>query len=227
MKQLTMKILCGQCLWIIRWLNSSSNIDYNPFDDLPDDDDAIYFIESSEHKPNIDHLGFCAIESAAIHNPDKQIHLLINRHNPFIRMSGKKISHCFLFRYCRIICKRFFPLDFPSFLQNLKSFSLYSSDLAGMINFHFPEWTPEVQGRFHKRVVSISEVARAVVLFYKGGIYLDQDAVSIRPFSNVRPNFLPMVLFRRVNNAVMKFERFNPTLKLALDVMVGHDFEGF
>ncbi|TRY77749.1 hypothetical protein TCAL_08991, partial [Tigriopus californicus] len=180
------------------WSNRRSDNDpplFDVFNDLPNDQDDINFIESNPLKPKLNQLTYCAIESASMANPAKHIRLLVTRDNPLIQRS-----------------------NFPPFLQNLRSFSVHHIDLEGMINSYFPEFTPEVQARFHKRVVSLSEISRAVLLFYKGGIYLDQDVVSVGPFANVQPNFLPMSPIHRVATACMKFEQFSPILKLILDL---------
>ncbi|XP_031327590.1 lactosylceramide 4-alpha-galactosyltransferase-like [Photinus pyralis] len=155
-------------------------------------DNSIYFIDTScksftEGAVSIDPRQACAVESAALSNPDYQTYLLYTS-SGFIgdesTLSGKLLHTLTEIKNVKLLW-----LNFTRLLEGTIVEDLYTS--GKIQSSKFP-------------VNTASNIASLLLLLKFGGIYLDLDFVIIRPFDDLASNFAVAESESVVNNAVLR-----------------------
>lgn len=166
---------------------------------------SIFFLETSgisypnasRYMLNMTARQACAIESAALHNPNFQVFVLFV--NPRYRHQENSSNDPIIDAILSYPNVQLRQLHLNRFAAGtpvedwLKNGQLYSSS--------YP-------------IVHTSDLLRLIALYRFGGIYLDLDIILLRSLENMPPNFVGAESFNFVSNAVM---RLSPT-------GFGHDF---
>ncbi|KAB0793990.1 hypothetical protein PPYR_13610 [Photinus pyralis] len=155
-------------------------------------ENSIYFIETScksftEGAVSINPRQACAVESAALINPDYQTYLMYT--SPGLIKDETTLSGKLLHTLTNIKNVNLLWLNFPRLLKGTFVEELYTS--GKIQSSKFP-------------VNTASNIARLVLLLKFGGIYLDLDFVIIRPFDDLASNFAVAESVSAVNNAVLR-----------------------
>jgi len=172
-----------------------SNYRVNLEEKIGNSQDNIFFIESNDNLTEFHPRLLCAFESAAIHNPNKTIFILINKDSRL-----ENIPNFFGGRLKNVILVR---VDYAELVVNTPLAETWSKGAITTIGFYLN---------------NISDALRVVVLWRFGGTYLDSDIISVKPVPREHQNFIlcngmgPMLL----SNAILSFQRKHPFLDLTL-----------
>lgn len=140
-------------------------------------DNSIYFIETScksltEGEITINARQACAVESAALSNPNYQIYLMYT--SPGLVGDETTLSGKLLHTLTKIKNVKMLWLNYPRLIKGTIIEHLYTSGRIESSIFPFRD---------------ASDVARILVLSKFGGIYLDLDFVVLRSFDDLVSDF--------------------------------------
>lgn len=153
--------------------------------------DIIWFVESAFHQ-SLDGRQACAIESAAHHNPNVQVHLLT---------TGDLLASD----------------DYVRLFSTIPNFKTTRLDLSAVFKSTPLESWYESE-RFQKsrnHVEDLSDALRYLTLWRHGGIYLDLDVVVLRSLRGLR-NAVVLESERVPANGILFFDKGHGFLSAAL-----------
>ncbi|XP_035779121.1 lactosylceramide 4-alpha-galactosyltransferase-like [Anopheles albimanus] len=153
----------------------------------------VYFIETSEpfkSAASFDARHACAIESAALANPTKNIVVLLATWGDFTDFEQLHVPDIVPLRRYRNVFFRRLALDQlaedSGIGQILKEKELYKREDGAAY---------------------LSELLRLAVLFRYGGIYLDLDVITLKPLDFENPNFFGIETVYFAGSSVMGMDR--------------------
>ncbi|KAH7965896.1 hypothetical protein HPB49_011951 [Dermacentor silvarum] len=150
--------------------------------------DLIWFIETS-HKQKLTAREACSIESTCRHNGDYNVHLLST--------GNISSSDC---PYHRILSR----------LPNFHSARLNVSVVLAETPLRATE---AALNRSIYKVVHLSDWLRYVVLWKRGGVYLDSDMIVVKSLKGIRNAvFYQRIKSKEVGNSVLFFDKRHPVL---------------
>ncbi|XP_065296159.1 lactosylceramide 4-alpha-galactosyltransferase-like [Dermacentor albipictus] len=173
-----------------KWYNKILNSE-----SLKNNHDHIWFLETS-YRRRLNAREACSIESACRHNADYTVHLLST--------GNIRSSYC---PYHRLLSK----------LSNFRSAGLNASkELAGtaLAKLHAKEGA---LNRSPYKVEHLSDFLRCVVLWKRGGVYLDTDVIVMKSLKGIRNSVVYEYKNRTVGNSVLFFDKNHPVLKALID----------
>ncbi|GFU96168.1 lactosylceramide 4-alpha-galactosyltransferase [Trichonephila clavipes] len=128
------------------------------------EENTIFFIESSDSH-HLNARQACAIESAAMHHPDRQVAVLMTSPEPLDLKN-----------------------NFTGPISLLKNVKLLRVDF-GQLMFDTPLWHWYIKEKWKRspfKVLHISDALRLVIIWKYGGLYLDLDVVVFQSLSILR-----------------------------------------
>jgi hypothetical protein len=147
-----------------------------------------------------------AIESVFYHHPDAQVkihspHLLLisNSGIPLLKPLFKKFD------------LQMEHYDLEKKLQSLKNHFKDTQLLQSFID-RLPNWIETSRFREYNK----SDIYRLILLYTRGGIYLDLDCVVARPMNTLGVNVVGKQSAESINGAVLKFQKGHIFLEKAL-----------
>lgn len=165
------------------------------------DEKNIFFLQTNHELQSFNLRDLCAYESAALHNPDYQVIILINERSKFLPV----------------------PLYFSTSYSNVNFKWINMHHLA----MNSPSWNHWKSGKLNENnknaLHDMSDMLRTLILARFGGIYLDNDAISLREIPRIGKNFITTQIWKKFNNVaagIMGFEKNHPFLQLALQDQV-------
>ncbi|XP_065295060.1 lactosylceramide 4-alpha-galactosyltransferase-like isoform X1 [Dermacentor albipictus] len=162
---------------------------------LKNKQDHIWFLETS-YRRRLNAREACSIESACRHNADYTVHLL----------SSGNISSSYC-PYHRLLSK----------LPNFRSAGLNASrELAGtpLAKIHAKEGA---LNRSPHKVEHLSDFLRLVVLWKRGGVYLDTDVIVMKSLKGIRNSVVYQYENGSVGNSILSFDKKHPVLRELID----------
>lgn len=188
--------------------------------------DSIFFIENSQRE-SLFPLALCSLESAALHNPSKDVYLL--RSTEGATMWTPEID-TLLDNYHNIVLGSF---SASRMVLETPVASLWNSEKIEKSRYslsHARHLAALYHAFYHViSHVTFSDVLRVAILFKYGGTYVDTDIITLKehPISENCPNF---VLFEEpgsINGAMMRFQARHNVLQVIGErlgelVTIGH-----
>ncbi|KAK5641077.1 hypothetical protein RI129_009624 [Pyrocoelia pectoralis] len=152
---------------------------------------SIYFIETScqsfvEGRIVITPRQACAVESAALNNPDYRIYLMYT--SPGLIRDNITLSDQLLHALIKFENVQVTHLNYKKLLKNTVVEELYTNSKIQLSKFP---------------INTSSNIARLLVLSKFGGVYLDLDMVIMKSLNGLVPNFAVAESDTSVNNAVL------------------------
>ncbi|XP_065295039.1 lactosylceramide 4-alpha-galactosyltransferase-like [Dermacentor albipictus] len=162
---------------------------------LKNDQDHIWLLETS-YRRRLYAREACSIESACRHNADYTVHLLST--------GNISSSDC---PYHRLLSK----------LPNFRSAWLNASkELAGTPLAPLHAKGGALNRSLHK-VVHLSDFLRYVVLWKRGGVYLDTDVIVMKSLRGIRNSIVFENKYGNVANGILFFDKQHPALGALID----------
>ena len=164
--------------------------------------ESVYFLETSGRlKLTLKQL--CVMESAAKHNPNTTIYLLVV--SPILQDDQLQT---FQSEYKNIQVKH---IHIPSLIHGTPIESLWNRNVIQKSKF---------------LTVHLSDVLRIVILFHFGGTYLDLDALILKPLPEV-PSFIGRehLTYETLANGVLRFKKNHPIMEKLL-INMNSSFDG-
>eukprot|EP00094_Tigriopus_californicus_P001481 TCALIF_01436-PA protein Name:"Similar to A4GNT Alpha-1,4-N-acetylglucosaminyltransferase (Homo sapiens)" AED:0.10 eAED:0.14 QI:50/0.5/0/1/0/0.33/3/0/315 len=115
---------------------------------------SMFFVETNPKVLSLPPRVMCALESAALHNPDRQVYHIAQKD------IGVHEYEMVLHQYSNI---QFLKRNFNDLILRSPVESIYSQTLSGT-SFE---------------VENLSDILRLMVLFFFGGVYMDTDVISL------------------------------------------------
>lgn len=154
---------------------------------------SVFFVETNQETSLLPPRVMCALESAARHNPDRQIY-----HIAQMDMEVKEYESV-LNRYPNI---KLLQRNFYDLIKDSPVESIYNNNLKGT----------------SYQLENFSDIMRLMVLFFFGGVYLDTDVISLKELPTDK-NFLIPFRPNYINFAVAGFKPRHPFIYEALSSM--------
>ncbi|XP_065296132.1 lactosylceramide 4-alpha-galactosyltransferase-like [Dermacentor albipictus] len=162
---------------------------------LKNNKDHIWFLETS-YRRRLKAREACSIESACRHNADYTVHLLST--------GNISSSYC---PYHRLLSK----------LPNFRSAGLNArKELAAtpLAKLHAKEGA---LNRSPDKVEHLSDFLRCVVLWKRGGVYLDMDVIVMKSLKGIRNSVVYENENGSVANSILFFDKKHPVLRALID----------
>jgi hypothetical protein len=150
-----------------------------------------------------------AIESVFYHHPDAQVKI----HSPQVTLTTKFGLPLLkpLFGKFDLQMEHY---DLEKKVQSLKNHFKDTQLLQSFID-GLPNWIKTSRYREY----NLSDVYRLILLYTRGGIYLDLDSIVVRPMNTLGDNVVGKQSEKSINGAVLKFQKGNIFLEKALHNM--------
>ncbi len=155
----------------------------------------IFFIETNKDLAEFDFRAACAFESAAFHNPDASVVVILNAEAEKAEM---------------------FPLPLLAY-SNIRVVKGNFDDLFREEKSNLSALWRSGQVKQSKHFLQhASDILRLVVLKLFGGVYFDTDVISKAPVPRDIGNFVISQYVDGISNSVLKFSKAHPFLESAL-----------
>ena len=175
------------------WKSTLPKLDY---DEVPPSE-SIFFVETNDEVSEIRGRTLCALESAARLNPDKQVFFLATH------MSNIATVPNYISQYRNV---------------HIRSFDI--SELAADTELQELWESGQVQASEHF-LSHCSDLLRFLLLTRFGGMYMDQDVLSVKPLPKDIPNFLVSEGNNHfLTSAVLRLEQNHPILDIVRSRLV-------
>jgi hypothetical protein len=150
-----------------------------------------------------------AIESVFYHHPDAQVRI----HTSHVESISK-----FAFPFLNPLFEKFdLQMEHYDLERKLQSLKPQFKDTQLLQTFidGVPNWIKTSRWREYNKC----DVYRLVLLYTRGGIYLDLDNIVVRPMNTLGDNVIGMQSEKSINGAVLKFQKGNIFLEKAFQNM--------
>ena len=184
-------------------LNAALDSDLVDLELLPIPRNAIHMISVDAKSPTLKARDLCALESAALHNPNTPVMMSID----YDKLDADRMVKHLLARYDNIIFRKF---DIKEIVNDTVLDGWYQLSGIGQSKFKVPYE---------------SDMARVALLHKYGGWYMDLDVILIKslediPYKNVLSlKYIPSDE-ASVSNGFMRFEQKHPFLHEYMEGMV-------
>ncbi|CAG0922852.1 unnamed protein product [Notodromas monacha] len=156
-------------------------------------ENAIYLMETSG-LPMLSPKQLCAVESAALHHPNRPVVMAVN--NTFLQLPV--VLKSWSERYPNVM---FINLDIVQWLNGTILLPWLSKNLLDKSPFKTPQAT---------------NALRYATLFKYGGLYLDTDVIVMRPMDDL-VNDIGLQFNDELNGAVLAFEKHHPFMEACMN----------
>ncbi|CAG0922853.1 unnamed protein product [Notodromas monacha] len=156
-------------------------------------ENAIYLMETSG-LPMLSPKQLCAVESAALHHPNRSVVMAVN--NKFLQL----------------------PIVLKSWSERYPNVMFINLDIVQWLNgtILLPWLSKNLLDKSPFKTAQASNALRYVTLFKYGGLYLDTDVIVMRPMEDL-VNAVGLQGTNVLNNAVLAFEKHHPYMEACMN----------